>query len=63
METIIHCRNCGEDANRADWEAAQGCCTHCGEPSGTIARGRDALAALRERLELELVWRPVTRHA
>jgi len=28
-----------------------------------VARGWDALALLRERMELELAWRPVTGHA
>jgi len=28
-----------------------------------MARGLDALAALRERMELELAWRPVPGHA
>ena len=50
METIVHCRNCGEDTNRADWEAARRCCAHCGEATGAVARGLDALVALRERL-------------
>ena len=63
METLVHCRNCGEDTNRADWEAARRCCVHCGESAGAVARGLDALAALRERLELELAWRPVAGHA
>ena len=64
METLMHCRSCGEDSNRADWEAARACCAHCGETSGgTISRGLEALVALRRRLELELVWRPVTSHA
>jgi hypothetical protein len=64
METLMHCRSCGEDTNRADWEAAGACCAHCGENTGgTISRGMDALASLRRRLELELVWRPVTGHA
>lgn len=63
METLVHCRNCGEDTNRADWEAARRCCAHCGETAGAVARGLDALATLRERLELELAWRPVTGHA
>ena len=63
METLVHCRNCGEDANRADWEAARWCCTHCGETVGTMSRGLEALAALRERMELELAWRPVPGHA
>ena len=63
METIVHCRSCGEDTNRADWEAARRCCVHCGEASGAVARGLDALAALRERMELELAWRPVAGHA
>jgi len=63
METIVHCRNCGEDTNRPDWEAARKCCLHCGEPAGAVARGLDALAALRERMELELAWRPVGHHA
>jgi len=63
METLVHCRNCGEDTNRADWEAAQNRCAHCGETAGAVARSLDALAALRERLELELAWRPVTGHA
>ena len=63
METIVHCRSCGEDTNRADWEAARKCCAHCGESTGVVARGWDALALLRERMELELAWRPVTGHA
>jgi len=63
METIVHCRNCGEDTNRADWEAARCCCTHCGESAGAVARGLDALASLRQRMELELAWRPVAGHA
>ena len=63
METIIHCRICGEDTNRPDWEAARRCCVHCGEATGAVARGLDALAALRERMELELAWRPVPGHA
>ena len=63
METLVHCRSCGEDSNRADWEAARRCCVHCGEASGTMARGREALMALRERMELELAWRPVAGHA
>ena len=63
METIVHCRNCGEDTNRADWEAARKCCAHCGESTGVAARGWDALALLRERMELELAWRPVGSHA
>ena len=63
METIVHCRSCGEDTNRADWEAARRCCVHCGEAAGTMARSLDALAALRERMELELAWRPVAGHA
>ena len=63
METLVHCRHCGEDSNRADWEAERRCCMHCGEPAGTMARGLEALAALRERMELELVWRPVHGHA
>jgi len=63
METLVHCRNCGEDTNRADWEAARRCCVHCGEAAGAVARGLDALAALRERMELELAWRPVAGHA
>ena len=63
METIIHCRSCGEDTNRADWEAARRCCAHCGEATGAMARGLDALASLRERMELELAWRPVAGHA
>jgi hypothetical protein len=28
-----------------------------------MARGLDALALLRERMELELAWRPVVGHA
>ena len=36
---------------------------HCGEPTGAMARGLDALASLRERMELELAWRPVAGHA
>ncbi len=63
METLVHCRSCGEDSNRADWEAARSCCAHCGAPAGAVARGLDALAALRERMELELAWRPVPSHA
>ena len=63
METLVHCRNCGEDTNRADFEAARGCCPHCGETAGPVARGLDALAALRARMELELAWRPVPGHA
>jgi ribosomal protein L37E len=63
METIVHCRSCGEDTNRADWEAARKCCANCGESTGVVARGWDALALLRERMELELAWRPVTGHA
>ena len=63
METIIHCRSCGEDTNRADWEATRRCCAHCGEAAGAVARGLDALASLRERMELELAWRPVAGHA
>jgi len=63
METLVHCRKCGEDANRADYEAARRCCPHCGEPSSPVARGLDALTALRERMELELAWRPVPGHA
>jgi len=64
METIVQCKSCGEDSNRADWEAAGACCAHCGETTGgTISRGLDALVALRRRLELELVLRPVTSHA
>jgi hypothetical protein len=64
METLVQCRSCGEDTNPADWEAADSCCAHCGETTGgTIHRGLDALASLRRRLELELVWRPVTSHA
>jgi hypothetical protein len=64
METLVQCRSCGEDTNRADWEAAGSACAHCGEiTGGTIHRGLDALASLRRRLELELVWRPVTNHA
>jgi ribosomal protein L37E len=63
METLVHCRTCGEDSNRADWEAARRCCAHCGEAASPMARGLDALAALRERLELELAWRPVNSHA
>jgi len=64
METIIQCRNCGEDTNRADWEASHANCIHCGEATeGVIRRGLGSLAALRTRLELELVWRPVSTHA
>jgi len=63
METLVHCRNCGEDSNRADWEAARQCCVHCGEAPGAMARGLDALATLRARMELELAWRPVVGHA
>lgn len=63
METIVHCRTCGEDSNRPDWEAARQCCAHCGAAPGAMARGLDALANLRERLELELAWRPVPGHA
>jgi len=63
METIVHCRSCGEDTNRADWEAARCCCAHCGESAGAVARGLDALASLRQRMELELAWRPVPGHA
>ena len=63
METLIHCRSCGEDTNRADYEAARGRCVHCGESAGAVARGQDTLGALRERLELELAWRPVAVHA
>ena len=63
METMVHCRSCGEDTNRADWEAVRRCCPHCGEPTGAMARGLDALVALRERMELELAWRPVAGHA
>ena len=63
METLVHCRSCGEDTNRPDWEAARGCCAHCGESSGAVHRGLGALAALRERLELELAWRPEGSHA
>ena len=62
METLVHCRNCGEDTNRADWEAARRSCAHCGEPVGTLSRGLEALAALRDRMELELAWRPVVGH-
>ena len=44
METLVQCRSCGEDNNRADWEAAGSCCAHCGETTGgTIGRGLDAL--------------------
>lgn len=64
METLVQCRSCGEDTNRADWEATGACCAHCGEKTGgTFSRGREALASLRRRLELELVWRPGTSHA
>jgi len=64
METIMQCRACGEDTNRADWEAAQECCAHCGEATeGIVWRGLGRLSSLRQRLELELVWRPVARHA
>jgi ribosomal protein L37E len=64
METIMQCRACGEDTNRADWEAAQECCAHCGEATeGIVRRGLGRLSSLRQRLELELVWRPVARHA
>jgi len=63
METLVHCRHCGEDTNRPDWEAARRACVHCGEATGTMARSLDALAALRERMELELAWRPVAGHA
>ena len=63
MESLIQCRACGEDTNRADWEAARACCAHCGENTGgTLSRGLDALASLRHRLELELVWRPELSH-
>ena len=55
MESLIQCRACGEDTNRADWEAARSCCAHCGENTGgTLIRGLDALASLRHRLELTL---------
>jgi hypothetical protein len=64
METLVQCKSCGEDSNRPDWEAAGACCAHCGETTArTISRGLDALVALRRRLELELVWRPVASHA
>ncbi|MCX6934960.1 MAG: hypothetical protein NTZ01_01995 [Verrucomicrobia bacterium] len=64
METLMHCRSCGEDTNLADWEATGARCCHCGETTeGNLRRGLDALASLRRRLELELVWRPVTSHA
>jgi len=64
METIMQCKACGEDTNRADWEAARKCCAHCGEPTEDIvSRGWGRLASLRSRLELELVWRPVAHHA
>jgi len=64
METIMQCRSCGEDTNRADWEAARECCAHCGEPTERVwSRGWQQLASLRSRLELELVWKPELRHA
>ena len=64
METLMHCRSCGEDTNRADWEASGACCGHCGESTeGNLRRGLEALASLRRRLELDLVWRPGTSHA
>jgi ribosomal protein L37E len=64
METIMQCRSCGEDANRADWEAARDCCPHCGEPSKRVVRsGLESLSFIRQRLELELVWRPAVGHA
>ena len=64
METLLHCHHCGEDTNRADWEAAHECCAHCGEATGgMLSRGLGRLAALRTRLELELAWRPVNSHA
>lgn len=64
METIVQCRACGEDANRADWEASRGCCAHCGEPADHRFRyGWERLASLRSRLELEQIWRPGVCHA
>ena len=64
METLVQCRSCGEDTNRADWEATGSRCAHCGENTGgSFSRGLDALASMRRRLELELVWRPVASHA
>jgi hypothetical protein len=64
METLVQCESCGEDSNRADWEAAGGDCVHCGETAVRNSVGRlGPLSALRRRLELELVWRPVASHA
>ncbi|NCY21419.1 hypothetical protein EBX31_05625 [bacterium] len=64
METLVQCESCGEDSNRADWEAAGGDCVHCGETAiGNAGQRISALTALRRRLELELVWRPVVSHA
>ena len=64
METIMQCRTCGEDTNRADWEAARECCAHCGEPMENYAiRGWGRLASLRSRLELDLVWKQGVQHA
>ncbi|NCW27647.1 MAG: hypothetical protein EBV83_05035 [Verrucomicrobia bacterium] len=64
METIMQCKACGEDNNRADWEAARECCAHCGEPAEKpLNRGWGRLASLRSRLELDLLWRPEVRHA
>lgn len=39
METLVQCRSCGEDTNRADWEAVGSCCAHCGENGEALAGG------------------------
>lgn len=57
METLIHCPECHEDMNSADWEANNSCCTHCGSEVGSWHEQRreydlKPLARVHRRLEL-----------
>jgi rRNA maturation protein Nop10 len=58
MNTLIHCPECGEDTNVADWLALRNCCAHCGAETHPVRprvhRGLVPLVRLRKRLALEM---------
>jgi hypothetical protein len=65
MSHQIHCHECHEDLNAADWEANGGCCTACGSLlSPAEFAWSNPLQRLRRRMELFHDLKPAgSRHA
>lgn len=57
MTHSIHCFECGEEINPADFRATQGRCPYCGAsvdwPINRFETGLEALRRVRIRLELQ----------